>query len=140
MHKTTCNNYVILKCLLKSKGFLTYLVITLSFFAEGGGQTDLLFPENVIEISQVIEKIWRFTPSVLFWFFDNSLLQKPNGATTFQMITVFFSFNLLWKGCLTIVLSYIDIRFVLLETRGEGVTSLPPSPSRKNYPQRFLLY
>ena len=50
------------------------------FFVTFNIAISLIFPENVFEISQVFQKIWRFSPSILtifiifFGFLDISLL------------------------------------------------------------------
>ena len=44
----------------------------------------------------------------IFGFFDISLLQNTNHVA--DDVSIFFTFNLLYVGCLTIAYSYIDIR------------------------------
>ena len=62
-----------------------------------------ILPENFIKISQVVQKIWRFSLTIyffldnqffsFFWLFDNSLLQRNWWR---QLITdYFFTFNIL---------------------------------------------
>ena len=59
------------KIRVKSWFFVTYNIIISHIFAE-----------NFIEMPQVVQKIWRFSPSILtifivfFRFFDNTLLQR----------------------------------------------------------------
>ena len=81
-----------------------------------------IIPENFIEISQVLQKIWRFFPST-WWKFT---------------ISINF-FNLLETGFLTIVFSYIDKRLVLLEIWSEERGSnWSPSP-KKNTLKKWSL-
>ena len=69
-----------------------------------------IFPENAInKIPQVVQKIWRFSPSVLtlFIYFSNYLTfpyyKETNGVTYNRWCQQFFTFNLLLIGCLTLL-------------------------------------
>ena len=68
------------------------------------------FPENVIiKIPQVVQKIWRFSPSILalFIYFSDFLTfpyyKETNGVTYNRWCQQFFTFNLLLIGCLTLL-------------------------------------
>ena len=67
-----------------------------------------IFPENVIiKIAQVVQKIWRFSPSILalFIYFSDFLTfpyyKETNGVTYNGWYQQFFTFNLLLIGSLT---------------------------------------
>ena len=68
-----------------------------------------IFPENVIEIPQVVQKIWRLSRSILIIFINFSdFLTFPcyietNDVGISQMISTFFHFRPILKACLTIV-------------------------------------
>ena len=69
-----------------------------------------IFPENVIiKIPQVVQKIWRFSPSILalFIYFSDFLTfpyyKETNGVTHNRWCQQFFTFNLLLIGCLTLL-------------------------------------
>ena len=69
-----------------------------------------IFPENVIiKISQVVRKIWKFSPSILtlFIYFSDFLTfpyyKETNGVTYNRWCQQFFTFNLLLIGCLTLL-------------------------------------
>ena len=69
-----------------------------------------IFPENVIiKIPQVVQKIWRFSPSILTIFTNFSdFLTFPyykgiNGVTYNRWCQQLFTFNLLLIGCLTLL-------------------------------------
>ena len=71
-----------------------------------------------------VQEIWKLSPSIL----TISLLKKNWCRQHITSdVSIFFTFNLLWIHCLTVVWSYIDIRLVLLEIWS---TWLPPE---KNY-------
>ena len=68
------------------------------------------FPDNVIiKIPQVVQKIWRFSPSILtlFIYFSDYLsfpyYKETNGVTYSRWCQQFFTFNLLLIGCLTLL-------------------------------------
>ena len=61
-----------------------------------------IFPENVIiKIAQVVQKIWRFSPSILALFIY--FYKETNGVTYKRWCQQFFTFNLLLIGCLTLL-------------------------------------
>ena len=67
-----------------------------------------IFPENFIEISQVVQRIWRISLSILaiFIFFFLNFLTFPcyketSDVSSFHM-SAFFSFKILWIDCLII--------------------------------------
>ena len=69
-----------------------------------------IFLENaIIKIPQVVQKIWRFPPSILtlFIYFSNFLTfryyKETNGLTYNKWCQQFFTFNLLFIGCLIIL-------------------------------------
>ena len=69
-----------------------------------------IFPENVIiKISQVLQKIWRFSPSVLalFIYFSDVLTfpyyKETNSVTYNRWCQQFFTFGLLLIGCLSLL-------------------------------------
>ena len=68
-----------------------------------------IFPENVIiKIPQVVQKIWRFSPSILtlFIYFSDFLTfpyyKETNGVTYNRSCQQIFTLNPLWVGCLTL--------------------------------------
>ena len=68
-----------------------------------------IFPENVIiKIPQVVQKIWRFSPSILtlFIYFSDYLIfhyyKETNGVTYSRWCHQFFPFSLLLIGYLTL--------------------------------------
>ena len=70
-----------------------------------------IFPENVIiKIPQVVQKIWRFSPSTLalFIYFSDfltfSYYKETNGVTYNTWCQQFVTFNLLLIGCLTLLI------------------------------------
>ena len=80
------------------------------------------FSENFTEIPQVIQKIWRFSQSIVTIFINFSSLpcyEGTNGVSMQQVISAFFTFKLPSIDCLTIVSRYIDFRLVLLEIWSE---------------------
>ena len=60
-----------------------------------------IFPENFIEIPQVLQNIWRFSPSILtiftdFWIFCNSFVAKKLMTSAYnRWCQQFYTFNLL---------------------------------------------
>ena len=69
---------------------------------------NLIFPENFIELPQVVRKIWRFSPSILTIFINFSefltfpFYKETNVVSIKQVISTFLStVNLLKVGCLT---------------------------------------
>ena len=70
------------------------------------------FPENIIKVPQFVGKIWSFCPSILtiFLFFWHFLVRKKQMTST-DYASIFVT----CFSCSTIVLSYIDVRLVLLE-------------------------
>ena len=102
-----------------------------------------IFPANFNLISQVAQKIWRFSLSIYPIFIDFSdflhfLVAKKLITSAYnRWYQHFFTFDLLKIGCLTIVQSYIDIRLVLLEIRSE--LNWHP-PLRKNQLQKLQPY
>ena len=69
-----------------------------------------IFPENVvIKIPQVLQKIWRFSPSILalFIYFSDFLTypyyKETNGGIHNRWCQQCFSFNFLLIGCLTLL-------------------------------------
>ena len=130
---------------LKSFFFVTFKIIE-----------SHIFPANFNVISQVIQKIWRFSLSIYPIFIDFSnflhfLVAKKLITSVYnRWYQHFFTFDLLEIGCLTIVQSYIDIRLcltivqsyidirlVLLEIRSE--LNWNP-PLRKNQLQKVQPY
>ena len=84
----------------------TPAVESVPFWANGPASH--IFPENVIiKIPQVVQKIWRFSPSILalFIYFSDFLTfpyyKETNGVTCNRWYQQFFTFNLLLIGCLT---------------------------------------
>ena len=72
--------------------------------------TSHIFPEYVIiKIPQVVQKIWRFSPSILalFIYFSDFLTfpyyKETNGVTYNRWCQQFFNFNLLLISCLTLL-------------------------------------
>ena len=74
-----------------------------------------IFPENFIEILQVVQKIWRFSSSLSTIFVNYldfltfSRYKNTNDVTFNRWCQHFFSLILPYVGCSTIVSSYIDI-------------------------------
>ena len=78
-----------------------------------------IFSEIVIETAQVVQNIWRFSPSILTTFIDFlDFLTVPcwketNDVSKKQIMSAFLTSNVLQIDYLKIVLSYIDIRLGL---------------------------
>ena len=76
------------------------VVESVPFWANG--PVSHIFPENVIiKIPQVVQKIWRFSPSILALFIY--FYKETNGVTYKRWCQQFFTFNLLLIGCLTLL-------------------------------------
>ena len=78
----------------------------------------LIFPENFIEISQVFQKIWRFSPSILTIFinFSDFLIfpcyKETNDVNILQLMSACFYFlptlNRLLNNCVKLYWYYIN--------------------------------
>ena len=89
-----------------------------------------IFPKNFIEVIQIVQKIWRFSLSILTVFINFSdflVTKRPMASAYDEWCQQFLTFNLLYVGCLTIGYSYIDIRLVLLEIWIDRPPPLPPT-------------
>ena len=72
-----------------------------------------IYPENFIEFAQVVQKIWRNYMSILanfyqfssiFWIFWHYLVTKKLMASAYnRWCQHFFTINILWIDCLTII-------------------------------------
>ena len=78
-----------------------------------------IFPENVIiKIPQVVQKIWRFSLSILalfIYFSDFSTFpyyKETNGVTYNRWWKQFFTFDLLLIGCLTL-LTFMFVSYIV---------------------------
>ena len=91
-----------------------------------------IFPENIIELTQVVQNIWRFFSSILTIFINFSGIlifpcyKETNDVSIEQIMSVLLYFQL---GSLALVLIYIDIRIVRLEI-WRGCQS---DPARKRF-------
>ena len=91
-----------------------------------------IFPKNVTEIFQVVKMIWRFSMLILTIFIICLDFLVIN--LKFKLMACFFTYNLLYIGCLTILKSYIDIGLALPEIWSDAVKLT----LRKNYLQQRL--
>ena len=116
MKPIICEYRVLLDC--ESTNYVlranTAAVESVPFWANGPASyqvnISLIFPENVIiKIPRVVQKIWRFSPSILalFIYFSDFLTfpyyKETNGVTYNRWCQQFFTFNLLLIGCLTLL-------------------------------------
>ena len=99
-----------------------------------------IFPENFIEIAQVVQNICRFSLSILTVFINFWVIlifpcyKENNDASTKQVMSALFYFQRTWNRFLAFVLIYIDIRIVHLGIwRGES------DPARKILSSKSLI-
>ena len=91
-----------------------------------------IFPEIFIKISQVVQKIWRFSPSILnilivFQIFWHFLVTKKLMTSAYNRWCHHFSyFQSTLNRLLNNIQNFIDIRLVILE-KWRGVKLTPSS-------------
>ena len=100
------------------------------------------FCDSFIEILQVVQKISRFSSSMVTILI--TLFTSPCHKTYDRWWQHFPTFNLLSKDCFTILQNYIDILLVLLKIWSGGVKLTPFAlenlPSKSLASSRFTIF